>query len=80
MTAFGFGSEIASRPAGPQPSTVCGPGAGGRPGDATSAASGIQLVVQALPFTVNAVGAALLALHVPWKPNVVDMPAATFPL
>lgn len=36
--------------------------------------------MQVVPLTVNTVGELLLAPHVPWKPNVADVPAATFPL
>jgi hypothetical protein len=36
--------------------------------------------MQVVPFTVKAVGEALLLDQVPWKPNVVDPPAGTLPL
>jgi len=39
-----------------------------------------RYVVHELPFTVNAVGAASLVDHVPWKPSEVEPPAAMAPL
>jgi hypothetical protein len=36
--------------------------------------------VQAVPFTENAVGDALLLDHVPWKPKDVEPPAGTLAL
>jgi hypothetical protein len=37
-------------------------------------------VVQAVPLTVNAVGEALLAVQVPWKPKEVEPPTGTLAL
>ncbi|GAA3453435.1 hypothetical protein GCM10018962_52680 [Dactylosporangium matsuzakiense] len=47
-------------------------------GPANGSAAGVQ--VQAVPLSVNALGAVSLDVHVPWNPNVVFAPGGMAPL
>jgi hypothetical protein len=52
----------------------------GRPTAGPTQGEPLDQVVQAEPFTVNAVGTASLLVQVPWKPSEVLPPGAIVPL